>query len=496
MNSARTIASATVAFYMVVTLVACAMSYDPLTGKKSAFAYTWQQEIALGQKTDVQISEQFGVYQDRGLTDYVVKVGERVLAQSHMRGPSARTEFRETKFSFKVLDSPVINAFAVPGGYIYVTRGLMGHMCNEAQLAVIIGHEIGHVVSRHSSRKALKSKWAQLGLMAGAVVAQQVAGVRAEDVMQLGGEAAKFLFLKYSRDDERQADRLGVEYAAKAGYLAAEASEFFVTLARLAPSSGSIPSWMSTHPDPGNREKSMVTMSNSWVTKGFQQPTVGIDDFFLAVDGMSLGEDPRQGFVKNSVYYHPARKFLFPIPDGWKVMKGPEMVAMVEPGKSAQIVFQIIPEASARAAAEKTATRKDMTILERTSKSVNGLPVHVVVAKAMDKETELRIVQHFIDYNDKVYGFMSMAPTAVAERFAGAMQTTTEGFAALTDPGTLNVRAPVISVLTAGSDTEFQRLLPSPLPPGFSAESVALMNQMNATDRVTKGKKIKVPAFR
>src|SRR5690606_29236122 len=167
----------------------------------------------------------------------------------------ASAEFVSTPFTFRVLSSPVVNAFALPGGYNYVTRGLLTHMTSEAQLAMVIGHEIGHVAARHASQQALTQQAGSLLLIGGAVLGQELLGVRAQDIMELGGTAAQLLFLRYSRDAERESDKLGVEYSAKSGYDASQGAAFFTTLKRLSEASGSsIPAFMSSHPDPGDRE--------------------------------------------------------------------------------------------------------------------------------------------------------------------------------------------------------------------------------------------------
>ncbi|HNZ39038.1 MAG TPA: M48 family metalloprotease, partial [Candidatus Latescibacteria bacterium] len=155
---------AILALVALVTFGGCAVSVNPVTGKRGMYAYSWQQEISLGAETDVAIGQEYGLYEDAALTSYVRSVGESVLEKSHLRRPEAREEFRKTVFTFRVLDSPVVNAFAVPGGYVYVTRGLLAYAENEAQLAVVLGHEIGHVAARHSSRSAVKSVWSQLGI--------------------------------------------------------------------------------------------------------------------------------------------------------------------------------------------------------------------------------------------------------------------------------------------------------------------------------------------
>ncbi|PSQ90086.1 MAG: peptidase M48, partial [Bacteroidetes bacterium QS_4_64_154] len=139
---------------------------NPVSGNTRAYGYSWAEEVKLGKKADKQIQNQYGVYEDEELQQYVDEVAQEVLAESHIRRPETPQKFRETEFHFRVLDSPVINAFALPGGYVYVTRGLLAHLNNEAQLAVVLGHEIGHVEARHASQQAGRQKLTQ-GLLIG-----------------------------------------------------------------------------------------------------------------------------------------------------------------------------------------------------------------------------------------------------------------------------------------------------------------------------------------
>ena len=153
--------------------VGCVRERNPVTGQTQFYGSSWQQELAMGREANQQILQQYGLYQDSELQAYVERVGQRVLAESDLRQPSTPAVYRQTPIKFQVLDSPVVNALAVPG-YVYVTRGLLSHLENEAQLAVVLGHGIGHLAARHISEQTLQQQFAQLGLVAGAIVGTQV----------------------------------------------------------------------------------------------------------------------------------------------------------------------------------------------------------------------------------------------------------------------------------------------------------------------------------
>src|SRR5687768_1206955 len=173
----------------------CTTDLNPVTGKRQMMGFTWSQEQQIGQQADAEIVQEYGLYDDPELQAYVTRVGQKVLAETELREPEAAAQYKNTQFTFRVLNSPVVNAFAVPGGYVYVTRGLLTHLDNEAQLAVVLGHEIGHVAARHSARQAAKAQLGQLGLMAGAILGSTVLENPqiAEQLVGLSGQAMQLL---------------------------------------------------------------------------------------------------------------------------------------------------------------------------------------------------------------------------------------------------------------------------------------------------------------
>ena len=192
--------------------VGCTTDIVPATGEKRFLGYTWQQEAEIGKKSSKEIAALFGLYRDPQLERYVTEVGNRVLATSHLRRAGTEEQFRNTPVTFTILDSPIINAMALPGGYIYITRGMLAHLNDEDQLAAVLAHEIGHVAAARGapgvaatnrSRTPARRRPARPGS----------ARAPAQDLMNLGGMATQLLFLRYSRDDELEADKLSVEYS-------------------------------------------------------------------------------------------------------------------------------------------------------------------------------------------------------------------------------------------------------------------------------------------
>ena len=188
----------------VLLLLVQACAVNPVTGRRQLMLYSEQDEIAMGKQTHEQILRQYGIYGDPEINAYVTRVGSTMTAHTHRP---------HLEYHFAILDSPVVNAFAGPGGYIYVTRGIMAMMNSEAELAVVLGHELGHVNARHSMSRLSSATMAQLGLLAGSAISKTFA-----DLTDLAGVGMQLLFLQFSRDDEREADELGVAYARQGRY--------------------------------------------------------------------------------------------------------------------------------------------------------------------------------------------------------------------------------------------------------------------------------------
>lgn len=479
----------------LLVIEGCAVSTNPVSGRRRLYGYSWSEERRIGQEADRQIVAQYGVYDDPKLAAYVDSLGQVILQHSHLRRPETPAEFRNTPFVFRVLDSPIVNAFALPGGYIYVTRGLLAHVNNEAQLAVVLGHEIAHVAARHASQRAFELQLGQVALLGGAVVGQEVLGLPGSHVLQLGGAVAQLLFLKYSRDDERESDRLGVEYAARAGYDAAEAAAFFTSLKRLSEQAGAtLPSFLSTHPDPGEREQTIRALAAHWRTalptamdRVLQEP------YYRRIEGLVLGEDPRQGYVDGQSFYHPTLRFWFPVPAGYHVINQPTQVILAQDKQEAVLVLTLASATSAAAAAQSWQGQQGLTIIDQGSERINGLAAVYVVAEGKTADGQLvRVLRYFIEHEGRVYSFAGYALREQYARHQPTFLQTIRGFAPLRDSARLNVQPIRLQVLRAARSTPFRALLLD-LPKGFTPEAVALLNQVTLDAPIPAGTPLKLP---
>ena len=472
----------------------CTVGVNPVSGNRRAYGYSWEEELRLGQQADQQIVQQHGLYDNEEVQAYVERIGQEILEESHMRRASTPEQFRETAFTFRVLDSPVVNAFALPGGYVYVTRGLMAHINNEAQLAVVLGHEIAHVAARHASQRAVRQQFAQLGLIAGAI-GGELAGLPGGDILQLGSQATQLLFLRYGRDNERESDRLGVEYAARKGYAVEEASKFFESLDRIRAQSGqNLPTWKSSHPDPGAREQTMLDLAEEWRAE-LQQPldVINQEAYYAVLDGVVVGANPRQGFTRDGLFYHPDLRFQFPVPPRYQVVNQPTVVAMIAPDEQAIVQFSIKQDAeSPRRAAAELAGNESVRVVEESSTDVGSLPAYRIEAVVSTQQgSEARALVYYIAYDDHIYEFIGFASDENFGAYRSTFARTMRGFAPLNDPEILNVQPTRLTIRPAEQDGPFRTFLPPTLPSGFSEDELAILNQVQMDERVAAGVPLK-----
>lgn len=483
------------AFLLITT--SCSIQTNPVTGKSRLLAYTWSQEIEIGREVDKEIVAQFGLYDDDAVSEYVYNIGKDLLEVSHMRRPETDRQFRETEFFFKVLDSPVVNAFALPGGYTYVTRGLMAHMNNEAQLAMVVGHEIGHVAARHASQRALQQTFGQVLIIGGAVLGQELFGLPGESILNVSSMGAQLLFLSYGRDAERESDRLGVEYSAMVGYAAEEGAAFFTSLKRISERHGAaIPNMLSSHPNPGEREQNIPIMANEWREQGYEMTKKNTELYMSMLDGMTFGENPREGFVEDGEFLHPELEFKFPVPQGWQVINQRQQVVLVGPDQNAVMIFRIDGQSdSAQQSIQSFITQDGITVNEGpeqvlSSDEHNGYRADVTVQQ---QDGTLRAIVHAIEFDGRVYRFINYTTVDRFDDYEEALTAVPFDFDRVTDEAVLNIRPVTLSVFQAEEPGTFRNFLPDELPMGIDKEEVAIINQLYLDDHVEAGRYIKIP---
>lgn len=481
---------------LALLLGGCATEPNLYTGKTGYFGYTWDQELKLGAQSDASIVKEMGVYQDDELSRYIRDLGNTLLEQSAIGSEDAPEIYRDTEFTFRLLDSPVVNAFALPGGYVYVTRGLLAHLENEAQLAVVIGHEITHVEARHASKQALTQQLGQIGLLAGAVIGEQIAENKqlARDMVSLSGDLFQVAFLKYGRDAERESDEHGVEYAAKAGYAAAEGSAFFRSLDRISDRAGqTIPSWMSSHPDPGEREKTIPKLAANWDQGRAGPAIIGRERFLEKIDGLIVGENPRNGYTADGRFYLPSMKLQFDIPNGWILQNESSAVYLTDPDRMAMVAFSVASQSSPLEAARALQNRLSIEPSYAQDTQLNGFPAYQLEGSITSESGTLMLSATFVRFEEKVFTFLAYGRADTFPSYQRIALSIPASFTEVTNPRVLNVQPYRIEVAPAERSAPFSSLLPSRLPSGTDAEDWAIMNQVELDERIERGRLIKLP---
>ncbi len=474
----------------------CVVQENPVSGQKRAYAYSWQQEIQIGRDVDREIVAEYGLYDDERVAEYVVNIGEEVLSVSHMRRETTSEQFRNTEFTFRVLDSPVVNAFALPGGYVYVTRGLMAHLNNEAQFAVVMGHEIGHVAARHASQRGFQQTLGQVAVIGGAILGQELFGLPGETILNLSSTAAQFLFLSYSRDHERESDRLGVEYAAMKGYAAEEGAAFFTSLKRISEKAGhSIPNMLSTHPDPGERERTIPRLADEWREKGYEQNRLAREAYLEILDGMVFGDNPRQGYVEEGQFLHPDLEFYFPVPAQWRLINQPSQVVMVKGEGEAVMIMRIDSQSeSARASVEQFTSQEGFERESSGSTVSSGqYAAYQAEGTIVQDGTTLGVHVYAVEFQDRIYRFINYTTQSAYDTHVDTFKGVTSGFSRLTDQSALNIRPVRIELVRVDREQQFRDFLPAELPMNIEPEDVAIINQVSLDSVIRPGTYLKIP---
>lgn len=464
-----------------IMLDSCAT--NPVTGKKQVVLMSEEQEIAMGKEADPQIVAQFGLYENPTLQNFITTKGKQMAAISHRPG---------LNYEFKILDSEVLNAFAVPGGYVYFTRGIMAHFNNEAEFAGVLGHEIGHVAARHSVEQQRNAMLGQLGIIAGVIISPQF-GQFAEAASQGLG----LLLLKFGRDAEMESDRLGVEYSSKIGYDATEMAGFFNTLERQSAATGSqeLPDFLSTHPNPGDRNVTVAKLATDWKKQlNLTNPQVNRNEYLKKIEGLIYGEDPKQGFLENSVFYHPELKFQFPVPQGWNYQNTPQSVQMAPKDGKAMMMLTLAPGKTPNEAAQAFVQQYQLQVKESRELSVHGLPALAIIADQQDQQSGavVRTMSYFIQHGGNIYLILGASGLNDFNNYSAAFNSTMQNFRTLTDASKINKKPERIRIKTVSANTTLEQALRSFNMPAAKMQELSILNGMNLNEQVTKGMLIKV----
>lgn len=449
-----------VALLWIPLLAACAV--NPATGERELALIGEQQEIQMGQEADGQIVAMLGTYDDPALAAYVQSLGEQLAAAS---------ERPHLPWTFRVLDDPTVNAFALPGGFVYVTRGILTHLRSEAELVGVLGHEIGHITARHTVSQISRAQLTQLGIGIGMILVPELRPFG--DIASLG---MQLLFLRYGREDEGEADMLGVRYMDRLRFDPRELAEVMRMLERasaIGDGSGRVPEWLSTHPDPGNRAQRIQQL----VQEGGLDLTavrVGREEYMRRLDGVIFGHNPREGFFRENVFHHPDLAFRFTFPRGWATANTKQAVQAVAPDQDAALIISLEAGTPSEALG-RFGQQQGVRVLRSGPQTVGGLSgVLAEFAAASDQGTFLGLAL-FLSHEGRTYRILGYTPEVRWTRHEAAIRQSLASFARETDAQVLGAQPNRLSVVRIDQSLSLQAFLQR-YPSETTPEIVALIN--------------------
>lgn len=468
----------------------CSTVTNPATGETEYTAVSQSQERQLGQQEHPKVLAEFGgAYDDPRLQAYVEDLGRRLVAVS---------ELPEEQFTFTLLDSPVVNAFALPGGYVYITRGLISVMNSEAELAGVMGHEIGHVTAHHGARRQTQGLFAGILTMGAAIL------TGSQTVAQLGQLAAQGYLASYSRDNEREADQLGVRYLARTGYTPYGMAESLKAIGRhselLAQMSGQEAqsvSFFSTHPQTPER----ITNTEQLAAEAGAPPNAPAhrDRFLEAVHGMVYGDSPAQGYARGNRFVHPQIRFRFEVPQSFKLDNLPQAIIASGPQNSRIIFDQESNREVARAnndmaryISEVWAKNARGGNLQRTT--INGMPAATatVLLQGQGGEAYEGRIAAIRFGEDRIFRFVMAAPSGAAGSLEDDFTRTIQSFQRISEAEAAKVNPLTLIVVEVRPGDTVERLAASAHIDDFDAARFRVINGMAPGEEVQPGQKVKV----
>lgn len=466
---------------LFVAAAAAACATNPVTGKKELSFISEAEEVAMGQQADAEIRREMGVYPDQELQRYVSDIGMRLAQQSHRPN---------LPWTFTVVDSPAINAFAVPGGFVYITRGILPYLNDESELAGVLGHEIAHVTARHVNQQISRQTMGGIGLMVLSIFVPQTAPFQDVSSMGLG-----MLFLKYGRDDELESDRLGMEYAAANGYDPSGVPRFLSTLARVSTlSERGVPNWLSTHPEPesrvGKAEPVLAKYASEKATERNQ------DAFLRAIDGVVMGDSIEHGIVRGNAFAHPMMRIALEFPDGWEVVNSAEQVMAREPGSQRFMLLQLVDQPRGRSIDEvafNAMRQAGFQQLDGAPDTLGGLDAYVGVYRgSLSGVGKVTMRAAHIMMGRQVFVFAGFAPDAEWDQARPDIERSLQTFRELTPQEASQVRPNRLAYYTVRAGDSWPAIAQRAGKGLTSAATLAIMNGFEVGEQPEPGSRVKI----
>lgn len=479
---------------LAIAVVTSGCSTNPATGEQSFTAFMdAEDEKKIGAEEHPKMVEAFGgLYEDPALNAYVTSIGRKLAAQS---------ELPDLNFQFFILNDETVNAFALPGGYVYISRGLIALAEDESELAGVIGHEIGHVTARHSAQRYSSQVATNIGLTAVGILGSVLGAPSGlGNLASFGAQAA---LQSYSRSQELEADKLGVRYMTKLGYDPAALGDFFAKLdahtaiqAKQAGQPKDNFSIMSTHPRTSDRIAQAKTLAK---TETPPDPKRKREFFLSQIDGIPFGKDPDEGFMKGDTFIHPDLGFKFDFPPDFKVNNGTSKVEATD-NQGTTIVFDMENPKTAVRVTDLTQyiSQQWGPSLNIRPRNVERLTINGLAAATANTSVNTNKGPHEFRMlaiqaaNDRLYRFIFLTKPDVTAKMSLPLRRVTYSFNLLKPEEIAGIRPPQVKVKAVNSG-ETERSISSQMPfADYNDDWFRALNMNALSDGLTAGEKVKV----
>lgn len=467
-------------------------STNPVSGKSDFVLMSESQELSLGRQSHREVLEKYGAVEDKKLQRYVQRIGDELVNLSHRN---------DLIYRFTVLDSDDVNAFALPGGYIYVTRGLLAHLNTEDELAAVLGHEIGHVTARHSVRQYSARQAANIGYNLGSILIPELRSQSGGQLFNLLGNA---LLKGYGRKHELEADRLGAEYLARAGRAPQAMLKVIGTLKnqelfekqRAKAENREAKTYhgvFATHPDNDKRLQELIKQAEK-----YQQATTtrekSADHYLAHIRGLVFGPSEKQGILRGSRFYHTELGFAMRFPATWRVENKPTKVVAISPGNDAMLQLSL-QEMNKRQSPRQYVTEKlgKNRIKNGQSLTVNGLPAYTAHAMAKTPWGNRLCRFTVIFLNNNAFIFINASKDRKNEANTDKLSVNSiSSFHPLTSGEARLAKPLLLDLMTADKKTRYPHLAKQSAITQYAEERLRLINGDYPDGALHPGRVIKI----
>ncbi len=456
-----------------------------------------EREAERGREVAEQVAAQVGLVEDEALLAYITELGQRVAAQSPRQ---------DVTYTFHVVDMEEPNAFALPGGYVYVSRGLLALSNGEAELANVLGHEIAHVAARHAAQRQTRAAGVGLVLLpavVGGALLSSLLGVPGDLVNAAVNAPLQMLGIgfiaAYSRDQEREADEVGQAMAARAGIDPHGLADFMGTLEayqKLQTSDTRRPSFFDSHPTTPERVGTTSTRAEELVF--VRAPGIAADRaaFLERIEGLLVGANPAEGLFQGQSFLHPDLDFIVVFPEGWKTRNARAGVGAFAPDEDAQILLELQgrgddPSVAAQEVLAQLSKNTTLHRLESAPIRIRGLPAHRVRALAIQGRTSAGLELTWVVKDGLIYRFGGLAASGAAAKHAAALESVPASFRALQPAERGSVRELRLRLVAARSGESLARFSDR-TGNAWSEQETALANDLEEGATLRGGQLLKV----